>query len=83
MNINGHGTALVDICYQFIAWDGGIESRLPFCSRIPHERLAGFVMHQGERYWKREWVIEGIPAIGIPRVNPRGCSMIKALFTRF
>jgi len=78
-----HGAEFVNICYQFIAWDGGIELCLPFCSRIPNERLAGFVMHPGERYWKREWVIEGIPAIGIPRVNPRGWLMMKALFTRF
>ena len=49
---------------------GELNRVCPFVAGSPNERLAGFVMHQGERYWKREWVIEGIPAIGIPRVNP-------------
>ena len=42
---------------------GELNRVFPFVAGSPNERLAGFAMHPGERYWKREWVIEGFPAI--------------------
>ena len=37
-DIHGHGAGLGEICWQLLAWDGGIALILYFFSSIPRER---------------------------------------------